>query len=126
MRRSLWVALLLASPGFAAHANDGAEPTLKSKAMASAGAPATLVTATSQAPFLQARDPLPAMILREEQESRAGRGTCQHSANDLCYDLSEGRVSYRPIRRYMPRVDGLTAESISVRHDRVVFKYSFR
>jgi hypothetical protein len=127
MRRSLWIAILLASPGFAAHANDGMDSSLKAKAMASAAAPSTIVTPTSQAPFLQARDPLPALLLLDEQERRITRGgTCQHSTKDLCYDLAEGRISYRPIRQYMPRMEGLTPESISVRHDRVVFKYSFR
>jgi hypothetical protein len=28
-------------------------------------------------------------------------------------------------REYMPRIQGLTAESVSVRRDRVIFKYSF-
>ena len=125
MRRSLWVTLLLVLPGFEAHGNDGTESTLKSRAIASASSASRL--SLSQAPFTQARDPLPELILREEQERRASRGsTCQHSGQDLCYDLADRRIVYRPVRQYMPRFEGLTPENISLRHDRIVVKYSFR
>lgn len=125
MRRSPWVAISLAALGLAAQANDGNESTLKSRAMASASA-SSRIAPPSQAPFAQVRDPLPAMVLYDEQERRVSRGTCQHSAKDLCYDLADGRIVYRPIRQYMPRIDGLSAENISLRRDRVVIKYSFR
>jgi hypothetical protein len=125
MRRSLWVTLLLASLGFDAHGNEGVESTLKSRAMASASA-SSKVAAISQAPFIQARDPMPEMILREEQERRVYRATCQHARSDLCYDLADRRIVYRPVRRYMPKFDGLTAENVSLRHDRIIVKYSFR
>jgi hypothetical protein len=124
MRRSLWVPLLLASLGLNAHANDGTESTLKSRAMASASASA--VSSLAQPPFTQARDPYPEMTLRDEQERRVMNGTCQHSAGDLCYDLADQRIVYRPIRQYMPKFDGLTPENISLKRDRIVVKYSFR
>jgi hypothetical protein len=66
------------------------------------------------------------MLLREEQAQRGPRGACEAAASDLCYDLSEGRVVYRPVRRLMPAIEGLRAESLSLRHNRIVFKYSFR
>lgn len=37
-----------------------------------------------------------------------------------------GRLLYRGARRYMPAFDGLAAEGISIRRDRVVLRYSFR
>lgn len=125
MRRSLWIAITFAALGLDARANDGVEPSLKSRAMASAGA-ASAVSSLAQAPFTQARDPLPEMVLRDEQERRVSQGTCQHSAKDLCYDVTDRRIVYRPIRHYMPTFDGLTPESVSLRHDRVIFKYSFK
>ena len=111
--------------GLNAQANDGMESTLKSRAMASASASA-VVTSIAQAPFTQARDPFPEMVLRDEQERRVTNGTCQHSAGDLCYDLADRRIVYRPIRQYMPKFDGLTPENISLKRDRIVVKYSFR
>lgn len=125
MRRSLWVTVLLAALGSEAQANDGVDSTLKSRALASAPAASTAAVA-AQAPFLAARDPFPRMLMREEQESRAFRGACQHSGKDLCYDLADRRIVYRPIRQYMPKFDGLTAENVSIRHDKIVVKYSFR
>jgi len=124
MKRSLWAALFLASQGFAAHANEAVETPLNPRV--------TAVPAISSriAPYTQGRDPLPEISLREEQERRVstngGGSTCQHSAQDLCYDLADRRVVYRPVRRYMPKFDGLTPENVSLRHDRIVIKYSFR
>jgi hypothetical protein len=37
-----------------------------------------------------------------------------------------GRLLYRGARRYMPAFEGLAAEGISIRRDRVVLRYSFR
>lgn len=123
MNRSLWATLFLASLGLAAHANDAVESALAPRV--------TAVSAISSriAPYTQGRDPLPEMSLREEQERRVstpGGSTCQHSAQDLCYDLADRRVVYRPVRRYMPKFEGLTPENVSLRHDRIVIKYSFR
>jgi hypothetical protein len=65
--------------------------------------------------------PLPA------QQARPGpSGVCEVSGSDLCYDLADRRIIYRPARQYMPKVDGFTAESLSVRRDGVVFRYSFK
>lgn len=43
-----------------------------------------------------------------------------------CGDPAEARLFYGGARRYMPAVQGLAAEGISVRRDRVVLRYSFR
>jgi hypothetical protein len=57
---------------------------------------------------------------------RGPRAACEHSGSDLCYDLADRRIVYRPARRYMPQLDGLTAESVSLRRDGVRLRYSFR
>lgn len=58
------------------------------------------------------------------RERGTGRATCSGDAA-LCYDGAERRVVFRGARRYMPQIDGLRAESVSLRRDRIVFKYSF-
>ena len=116
------VTAVLASLAFAANAADGVELSLKTKALASAS-----VAPKSDAPFAAGRDPFPLLMLQEEQERRGPRGVgCEFTARDVCYDLADGRVVYRPVRAYMPKFDGLRPESVSLRHNRVVFKYSFK
>ena len=51
---------------------------------------------------------------------------CEAAARDLCYDAAEGRIVYKAARRYMPQFDGLRPESMSVRGNRVTFKYSYK
>ena len=121
MIRSIAVTAIL-SVALSAQGNDGVEPSLRTKALASAG------TAPKQAdaPFATGRDPMPQLLLLEEQERRGPRGACDFTNKDVCYDLADGRLVYRPARQYMPAVDGLRAESVTLRHNRIVFKYSFR
>lgn len=119
MRRTLAIAMV-ASLGLPALAAEGVELSLSSRNLVAAPAAARM-----QAPFRAARDPMPEILLREELASRGPRGACETAASDLCYDLREGRVVYRRAREYMPRIDGLTAESVSLRRDRIILKYSF-
>ena len=121
MRRSPWIAVLLACFGLAAEASDGLDLSAKSRAAAS-----TTPARSYQAPFANSRDPMPEMMLREEQASRGPRGACQATARDLCYDLSDRRIVFRPARRYMPKMEGLTADSVSVNRNRIVLRYTFR
>ena len=121
MRRSLVFAALLTSAAFAAQANEGVE--LSNKVRKLAAAPAIK---QADAPFSSARDPMPEILMREEQERRLPKGACEHNATALCYDLADRRVVYRPARKLMPQFDGLRAESVSLRHDKIVLKYSFR
>lgn len=121
MRRWGLIALVASLPS-GAWALDGVEAALRSRSLAAAGA---VPAASAEAPFRARRDPMPELILREELARRGPRGACEHAA-DLCYDLAEGRVVYRPARAWMPAIDGMRAESISLRRDRVVLRYSFR
>lgn len=122
MRASLVFVALFASLPVAAQANEGVELSVKSKSMAASAVPAKNV----EAPFRVARDPLPELLMREEQERRGPAGACQHNATSLCYDIADRRIVYRPARKYMPQMDGLRAESVSLRRDKIVLKYSFR
>ena len=119
MKKRILIAASLLATAFAAHAHEGLDLAQKSMAAASA-------TKSSPAALVAAHDPLPELFLRAEQERRGVRGGCELAATDLCYDLTEKRLMYRGARRYMPPVEGLTAEGISLRRDRVIFRYSFR
>jgi len=122
MRRPTATAAVLALLAAAsAHAADGIDLSMKSRAVASAAS-----TRPGPAPFAAGRDPWPELLLREEQARRGPRGNCEYTTADLCYDLVASRVVYRPARRYMPELGGLTPEGVSVRSHRIVFRYSFR
>jgi hypothetical protein len=125
MRRSLMLAMLVSMP-FAGLAHEGVELSLRSQSQAAALAAASGPARGADAPFRSRRDPIPELILRQELESRGPRGACEHAASDLCYDLADGRVVYRPARAFMPRIEGMRAESLSLRRDRIVVRYSFR
>ena len=124
MRRSLVVTAIFATVSLPVGAHEGVELSNKARMLASTseGLPAK----NAEAPFRQVRDPLPEMLMREEQERKGVRGTCDAAATALCYDVNDGRISYRGARQYMPQMEGLRAEAVSLRHDRITFKYSFK
>jgi hypothetical protein len=122
MRRSIVATVILAGLAFAAQANDGVELSLKSRASAAASASMK----QGDAPFTYGRDPMPQLLLLDEQERRGPRGSCEFSARDLCYDIADARVVYRPARAYMPRFNGLTPENVTFRANRIILKYSFK
>lgn len=119
LRSVVVVTLLIPFPAIAAQANDTIE--LSAKARTAAVAALRLDDPT----FTAGRD-LPAQLpLLGGQELRERAGGCERPAV-LCYDGAGKRLVYGPARAYMPKFDGLTAESVALRHDRIVFKYTFR
>ena len=124
MKNRLSIAAILFTMALPANANEGLDLAAKSKSMAAA--PAAATAGTGQAPFMASRDPLAGIFLREEQERRGPSGTCTAAATDLCYDLTSGRLTYRGARQYMPQVDGLSPESVSLRRGSIVLRYTFK
>jgi len=122
MRASVVLGILTAALALPVHANEEVDLSTKSKSMAATSA----VTAKhAEAPFRYARDPMPELLLREEQDRRGPSGACQNAATTLCYDMTEGKIVYRGARQYMPKIDGLQPESMSLRRGRLTLKYSF-
>ena len=85
-----------------------------------------VVVPHKSAPFAQPvgepeREPL---FSRNDPRDLQSRSSCE-STRDLCYDTNSGRIVYKPARQYMPDLPGLNPESISVKRNRIVFKYSF-
>lgn len=129
MRRSPWIAAMLACLAGTAQADD-VDFAMKSKA-----APVS-VPAVRTAPFivpheaaihdaLPLHESVPFHVERAMDDARLARSACERSAHDVCYDAAEGRIVYRAAREYMPRIGELTPESVSLRRNRIVFKYSF-
>ena len=125
MRRSLSIATVLASLAAPALAAEGVELSLRTKSLV-ASATATVPAKNAEAPFREARDPIPDLFVREEEQRKGLKSACENNSSPLCYDMVDRRVIYRPARKYMPQFEGLRAESISLRSDRLILKYSFR
>ena len=122
MRRLLAASAIAASLGLPAFAADGMDLSARSRDQAAA---LQKSTRHAEAPFRAGREALPDFLMRQDEVFRGPRGACEVNAADLCYDLANRRVVYRRARAYMPKIDGLRAESISVKRDRILFKYSF-
>ncbi len=80
----------------------------------------------SSAPYVQPLgepQPQPLVGPRDLRQDQS-RSSCE-SERALCYDPSSGHIVYKPARQLMPGVPGLQAESVSLKRDKLVFKYSF-
>jgi hypothetical protein len=102
-----------------------AEESSRALQLRSKSAIATVVPHRS-APFVQPlgeveREPLFSRRDLREDESRS---SCE-SSSALCYDQGSGRIVYKPARQLMPSLPGLQPDSISVKRDKIVFKYTF-
>jgi hypothetical protein len=64
------------------------------------------------------------LIPRRDPREETSRSSCS-GERSLCYDPTSGRIVYKPARNFMPDIPGLQRENISVKRDRIVFRYSF-
>ena len=124
MRRLIVATAVLASLAFTARANDVLDTSAK-KVVASTAVQVSMRQV--DAPFTAARvDPLAQILMMEEQERRSAPSGCDAAATTLCFDAADGRVVYRGARNLMPQISGLRAESVSLRANRIILKYSFK
>lgn len=127
MGRSFPVVALFASLAFAAQANDGVDSsprtTVPVPAAAAKSAAAPFAAKAAVATLAVALDTVPQLPELGGQERRDPRRACRFA---LCYDAADGHLAYPGSREYMPTFAGLTPEKISVRRNRIIFKYSFR
>jgi hypothetical protein len=82
--------------------------------------------ATAPAPFATpVEDGHPLDLAPAAPHHEGGRSACGVDSS-WCWDTSDGgHIVYKPARRFMPHFNGLTPENISVKRDRIVFRYSF-
>jgi hypothetical protein len=52
-------------------------------------------------------------------------GSCELSGALMCYDRRNG-IAFKPSRNLMPEISGMQREGISLKRDKITFKYSFR
>jgi hypothetical protein len=68
----------------------------------------------------------PELSFAPPRNAREAQGPSSCTADrDLCYDANAGHIVFKPARQYMPELPGMTPENISLKRDRIVFRYSF-
>jgi hypothetical protein len=76
------------------------------------------------APFVEAAAQPELRLAQEPPRAAQSRSSC-NADRDLCYDQNSGHIVYKPARQFMPEINGLTPENISIKRDRIIFRYSF-
>jgi hypothetical protein len=59
-----------------------------------------------------------------EEHRHAAPSSCE-TQQTLCYDATNGRIVYKPARSLMPDIPGFQRENISIKRDRIIFRYTF-
>jgi hypothetical protein len=87
---------------------------------------ASTTPSSTYAPFLLSASTDPELDLLPRRDLRDGesRSSC-NKQQAICYDAAAGRIEFRPARNLMPDIPGLQRETISVKRDRIILKYSF-
>ncbi|HET9652929.1 MAG TPA: hypothetical protein VFP36_12090 [Usitatibacter sp.] len=92
--------------------------------------PKSLMTTTAgmphnYAPFVTPSAEPKLGLAQPRHEARdVSRSSCK-ADQALCYDAASGHIVYKPARQFMPDLPGLTPENISLKRNRIVFRYSF-
>jgi hypothetical protein len=122
---ALAVAMSLAAAPTAEAAEPPPVPTplkLRPKAALAAAAPSL----QASAPFVvPSGEPDLDLLPRPDPRLEQSRSSCS-GERALCYDPQSRRIVYKPARALMPDIPGLHRENISVRRDRITFRYSFQ
>jgi len=129
MRHAITVLIALAGLALPAQAQEGIELARRAKSLVSSTAVANAPPAakpsvwSADATFLVSPIEPP---IGAPADARLPRADCAITASDLCFDTRERHTVYRGVREYMPKVDGLKPESMSMKRGGIVLKYSFK
>lgn len=50
---------------------------------------------------------------------------CSHNNASLCFDYRTGHAVYKPMRKLLPEIPGMTAHNLSLRRGKIVAQYTF-
>ena len=128
MRHAITVLIALAGLALPAQAQEGIELARRAKSLASSASLAPPPAAkpsvwSADATFLVSPIEPPIGV---PADARLPRADCEITTRDLCFDARERHAVYRGVREYMPKVDGLKPESMSMKRGGIVLKYSFK
>lgn len=104
-----------------AAANEAHALDLRPKAALAAASP---VPAHASAPFTNP-GPQSELDFTPAPEQRHMANSSCGMDRPICYDMTSGHIVFKPARALMPEIPGLTPENISVKRDRIIFRYTF-
>ena len=115
---------LAAAPAAEASEGGSAPPPLKLRTKSAVAE--TLSAHAAAAPFREAvREPELDLLPRAADPRLDSKNWSCDGESSLCYDPESRRIIYKPARAFMPELPGLRRENISVKRDRITFRYSF-
>ncbi len=53
-------------------------------------------------------------------------GGCAQNSGSLCFDYRTGSALYKPMRKLLPDIPGMTPHNLSIRRNRIVAEYTFK
>lgn len=93
-------------------------------------------TATGQTPrerttpgsdySLQPAHPLPEILPNTSKNLEHLPNGCANNSASLCFDYRSGRAVYKPMRKLLPEILGMTPHNLSIRRDKIVAQYTFK
>jgi hypothetical protein len=120
--KTLLKCIILAMCALPAFAQESSSLNLKLKLIVQSGTVAPW--RAREAPIASAPAPAPLFPPVSNQREHIP-GSCEASAGALCYDYRNGNSVYKPSRQLMPEISGMQRESVTVKRDKITFKYSF-
>ena len=51
---------------------------------------------------------------------------CARDSGSLCYDYRSGHAVFKPMRKLLPEIPGMTPHNLSIHHDKIVAQYTFK
>jgi len=113
---------IAATPRLAA----SAEPDTKVLRLVPQEAFTKSISPSPHAPFSLKVEHSPGLAIVQHPEDRrhVGPSSCE-TQRALCYDSTSGRIVYKPARALMPDIPGFQRENISIKRDRIIFRYTF-
>jgi hypothetical protein len=128
MRLAFAASIALTGLAFSALAQEGFELATRAKSLAPSVSLVGLPDVRKYGEPAIVGPPTPAaeVLASHVVDPRRPRADCEITSTDVCFDMRERKPVYRGVREYMPTFEGLKPESVSLKREGIVFKYSFK
>ncbi len=74
---------------------------------------------------LRAEEQVPHLTYAAADGQRQLPHGCAKQSGALCYDYRGGHAVYKPMRKLLPDIPGMTPDNLSIRRNKIIARYSF-